>query len=109
MTLAILPLAGRTSGPERRLDLLDGVDKRFAARARASVPAAGVSGFYLLFVAEPLFLRAWFRSRALFVWALRLHIVLLAASTGQRRRARVAGPSLMDRDIPIFTIWPNSI
>lgn len=115
VTLVILPLARKTQGAAQRLALFEGVEKRFAAQARLSVPVAGLSGLYLLFrlggwdrllqswpimgmlavwtafmvllfIAEPLFLHAWFHRRAMedsdlaFAFVHRAHIVLLSAS-----------------------------
>lgn len=94
VTLVVLPLARSAPDPERRLALFEGIENRFAAQARVSVPLAGLTGFYLLsgfggmerlmlswpilamvavwsvfmvmlFAAEPLFLHAWFRRAAI--------------------------------------------
>lgn len=119
VTFVILPSL-REMERDARLVAFDRLERRFAAQARISTLAAGLSGFYLLhafgheerlfdprfwwlgamillwtifavmlYVAEPLFLHAWFEARAkqepdlAFGIALRGHRILsaLAAAT----------------------------
>lgn len=115
VTLVILP-GLRQIAPDQRLDLFERIEGRFGAQARISTLLAGLSGFWMLhetgwnrlldaanwwlvlmvavwaiftvilFVAEPLFLHAWFHRRAsraperTFALVLRMHRVLLALS-----------------------------
>jgi uncharacterized membrane protein len=117
VTLALLPAVRDLAEPQRRIELFEEVERRFARQARWTTLLTGLSGFamlwlldawgryleprfwwihamtlvwlvfsLLLFVAEPLFLHAWFHRRAreapdrTFATVLRLHRILLAVS-----------------------------
>ena len=121
VTAVLLPTVRRDVAAARRMAVFEALEHRFARQARASVPLAGLSGFWLthrlaawprlfdpallstywwmhamvavwgvfmimLFVAEPLFLHAWFQRRAAdapeatFDFIQRAHVALLGAS-----------------------------
>ncbi len=47
VTTVLLPAVGRTTEPERRLDVFEAFERRFAWQARATTLLAGITGFYL--------------------------------------------------------------
>lgn len=115
VTLVILPSLSRLPAGQR-MEMFERIEGRFGGQAKVSTLLAGLSGFWMLhltgwerlleasnwwlhlmvlvwaiftvvlFVAEPLFLHAWFHHRAsyapeaTFALVLRMHRVLLALS-----------------------------
>ena len=74
VTAVIMPAAARLAEPGRRLELFEAIEKRFSAQAKASVPLAGISGFYMTErlgawdrFADPAF---WWMHAMVLVWAL---------------------------------------
>jgi uncharacterized membrane protein len=47
VTSVVLPAVSRLAVPERRLEMFEAVERRFAAQVRVSVPLVGLSGAYM--------------------------------------------------------------
>lgn len=95
VTLVVLPLARSRSTAEEALALFEGIERRFAAQVRISVPLVGATGFWMAYrldlwdrFVDPTF---WWMDAMLGLWVifmLALFVVepLLHRSVGTRAR-----------------------
>lgn len=80
VTLVVLPLASR-SGPDEALKLFRGIERRFSAQVRFSIPLVGATGLWMSYRTElwPRFADShfWWLSAMLGVWLIFALIVFV--------------------------------
>ena len=94
VTLVVLPLARRRPSAAEGLALFEGVERRFAAQVRVSIPLAGATGLWMTYrmdlwqrFADP---RDWWMSAMAGLWLVFMLMVFVAEPLAHARSARRA-------------------
>jgi len=89
VTLVALPLARAEADARSGWALFEGIESRFAAQVRWSIPLAGVTGLWMTWRLDlwPRFadLGFWWMDAMVFVWALFMAVVFVVEPLAHRR------------------------
>lgn len=81
VTSVVLPSVSRLVEPERRLEVFEAIERRFAGQVRLSVPLAGLSGAYMAerLGAWPRFIEpaGWWLAAMAIVWLLFMAVLFV--------------------------------